>query len=132
MEKYIALVEEDDGNYGVVFPDLPGIVSAGTSFDDAVKNAHEIVAYYAQTVRSLPGAGLPRPRTLEEIEKTWEDWQEWKDTYHFVVTYISVIPVTTKSRRINIVMNEGLLARLDGVTKNRSEFINKVVEHALI
>jgi predicted RNase H-like HicB family nuclease len=129
MEKYIALVEEDGGNYGVVFPDLTGIVSAGTSFDDAVKNAHEIVAYYAQTVGA---AELPKPRTLEEIEKTWKDWQEWKDNYHFVATYISVIPVTTKSRRINIVMDEGLLARLDRVTKNRSEFINKVVEHALI
>ncbi|GHV91946.1 HicB family protein [Spirochaetia bacterium] len=129
MEKYIALVEEDGGNYGVVFPDLPGIVSAGSSFDDAVKNAHEIVAYYAQTVST---SELPRPRTLEEIEQTWEDWQEWKENYHFVVTYISVIPVTTKTRRINIVMDEGLLARLDRVTKNRSEFINKVVEHALI
>lgn len=129
MEKYIALVEEDGGNYGVVFPDLPGIVSAGTSFDDAVKNAHEIVAYYAQTASV---AKLPKPRTLEQIEKNWEDWQEWKDNYHFVITYISVIPVTTKSRRINIVMDEGLLARLDRVTKNRSEFINKVVEHALL
>jgi predicted RNase H-like HicB family nuclease len=126
MEKYIALVEEDGGNYGVVFPDLPGVVSAGTSFDDAVKNAHEIVAYCAQTRK------LPKPRSLEEIEKSWKDWQEWKKNYHFVVTYVSVIPVTTKARRINIVMDEGLLARLDRVTKNRSEFINKVVEHALI
>jgi predicted RNase H-like HicB family nuclease len=126
MEKYIALVEEDNDNFGVVFPDLPGIISAGTSFDDAVKNAHEILAYYAQT------AEMPKPRNLEQIEKTWEDWQEWKDNYHFVVTYISVIPVTTKTRRINIVMNEELLTRLDRVTKNRSEFISKVVERALL
>jgi predicted RNase H-like HicB family nuclease len=125
MEKYIALVEEDNGNYGVVFPDLPGVVSAGTSFDDAVRNAHEILAYYAQTVE------LPPPRTLEQIVQTWEDWGEWQANYHFIVTHIAVVPVTTKARRINIMMNEGLLARLDTVTQNRSEFISHAVERAL-
>ncbi|GHU70837.1 HicB family protein [Spirochaetia bacterium] len=125
MEKYIALVEEDNGNYGVVFPDLPGLVSAGTSFDDAVRNAHEILAYYAQTAK------LPPPRTLEQILQTWEDWGEWQANYHFIVTAIAVVPVTTKARRINIMMNEGLLAQLDTVTQNRSEFISHAVERAL-
>jgi predicted RNase H-like HicB family nuclease len=125
MKKYIALVEKDNGNYGVVFPDLPGIVSAGKSFDDAVKNAHEILAYFAGKER------LPKPRTLEDIEKTWVDWKEWKANYDFVVTYVSAIPIVTKARRVNIVLNEGLLARLDRVTKNRSEFISKTLEGAL-
>jgi hypothetical protein len=60
----------------------------------------------------------PTPRTLEEIKKTWSDWKEWAENYNFIVTYITAVPAATKTRRINIVMNEGLLARLDTVTKN--------------
>jgi predicted RNase H-like HicB family nuclease len=29
MDNYIALIEEDNGAYGAVFPNLPGIVSKG-------------------------------------------------------------------------------------------------------
>jgi predicted RNase H-like HicB family nuclease len=125
MKNYLALIEEDNGNYGVVFPDLPGLVSAGKSFDDAVRNAHEILAFFAETGK------LPKARTLEQIKKNWKDWKEWKNNYNFVVASISCVPVTTRVKRVNIVMNEGLLARLDTVTKNRSEFISKAVESFL-
>lgn len=125
MKRFIALVEEDNGNYGVIFPDLPGVVSAGTSYEDAIKNAHEILAYVAQTLE------LPKPRTLGEIVKTWEDWDEWKANYNFVATSIQVLPISTKAKRINIMIDEALLARLDAVTGNRSEFIEKTLEAAL-
>jgi predicted RNase H-like HicB family nuclease len=122
MIRYIALIEEDNGNYGVVFPDLPGIVSAGSSFDDAVKNAHEILAYAANTQT------LPSPRSLEAIKANWEDWQEWQSDYNFVITSIQVLPISTKAKRINIMIDETLLARLDTITSNRSEFIGKALE----
>jgi predicted RNase H-like HicB family nuclease len=125
MERYIALIEEDNGNYGVVFPDLPGVVSAGISYEDAIKNAHEILAYVAQTQK------LPKPHTLSELEKTWEDWTEWKENYDFVATPIQVLPISTKAKRINIMIDEALLARLDAVTSNRSEFIGKALEGIL-
>jgi predicted RNase H-like HicB family nuclease len=125
MDKYIALIEEDKGNYGVVFPDLPGITSAGIDYEDAVKNAHEILAYFADTT------DLPKPRTLEQIEKTWADWPEWKENYNFVASYITPLPVSSKSKRINIMINESLLAKIDMVAKNRSEFICNAVERVL-
>jgi hypothetical protein len=126
MQKYLALVEEDNGNYGVVFPDLPGVVSAGTSFEDAVKNAREIVAYAAEQ------GSLPEARTLEEIKQTWEDWEEWKRSYNFVVTYVPVVAQAPKIRRITIVMDEDLLSRLDMIAIDRSNFINRAVEAALV
>jgi predicted RNase H-like HicB family nuclease len=125
MQRFIALVEEDAGSYGVVFPDLPGVFSAGKDFDEAVKNAHEILAYVSKTQT------LPSPRTLEQIKETWENWQEWMETINFVVTSIQVLPVSTKSKRINIIIDEALLARVDSVAKNRSEFINRALETVL-
>jgi predicted RNase H-like HicB family nuclease len=37
---YIALIHKDhDTSYGVSFPDVPGCVSAGDTFEEAVDNA---------------------------------------------------------------------------------------------
>ena len=45
MAGYIALVHKDAGtSYGVSFPDVPGCVSAGDTFEDAVANAGEALA----------------------------------------------------------------------------------------
>jgi predicted RNase H-like HicB family nuclease len=122
MKTYLALVEEDNGNYGVVFPDLPGVVSAGTDFDDAIRNAKEILADFAVQ------AELPEPRTLEQIERSWSDWSKWKENYSFVVTAIPVPPAQTQ---FAIAINRQLLARIDRVTNNRAEFISKAIEAAL-
>jgi predicted RNase H-like HicB family nuclease len=133
MKTYLALVEEDNGNYGVVFPDLPGVVSAGTDFDDAIRNAREILADFAGRME------LPEPRTLEQIERSWFDWSEWKENYSFVVTAIPVSPVAetqfpseTEFPTFPIVINQQLLARIDRVTNNRAEFISKAIEAALL
>ena len=41
MKKYIALFEMNNDGVGVVFPDIPGLFSAGDNFQTAQKNAHE-------------------------------------------------------------------------------------------
>jgi hypothetical protein len=75
---------------------------------------------------------VPPPRTIEQIGGTWEDWNEWKTNYTFIVVPITLLPVTTKSRRINITINESLLARIDMTSKNRSEFISRALEKVFV
>jgi hypothetical protein len=42
MSGYIALMHKDEGtSYGVSFPDVPGCISAGDTFEEAVSNAAE-------------------------------------------------------------------------------------------
>ena len=127
MKNYIALFEENGkGGYGVVFPDFPGCISAGSTFDEAVRMAHEALSLHTEGEKKLP-----KPRTLEQIKRTWEDWKEWEKDGNFVVVNIGLLPFTMKNKRVNIVLNEGLLARIDAVAKNRSEFITKAVEKVL-
>jgi len=127
MKNYIALFEENGkGGYGVVFPDFPGCISAGNTFEEAVRMAHEALSLHTEEEKKLP-----KPRTLEQIKKTWEDWKEWEKDGNFIVVNISLLPFTMKNKRVNIVLNEGLLTRIDSVAKNRSEFITKAVEKAL-
>ena len=127
MKNYIALFEENGkGGYGVVFPDFPGCISAGSTYQEAVRMAHEALSLHTEEEKRLP-----KPRTLEQIKKTWKDWQEWEKDGNFVVGYVSLLPFTMKNKRVNIVLNERLLAHIDAVAKNRSEFITKAVEKVL-
>ena len=48
MARYVALVDGQDGAYGVVVPDLPGCTSAGGTTDEALRNAIEAVRLWAE------------------------------------------------------------------------------------
>ena len=68
MTHYVAIVEEEEGKaVGVWFPDLPGCFSAGDTLDEAMLNAREAVALYAEALRE-DGRTMPRARTLTELK----------------------------------------------------------------
>jgi hypothetical protein len=71
----------------------------------------------------------PKARTLEQIQKSWKECKEWKDNYTFLTVPIALLPITTKVKRINVSINEGLLAKIDMVARNRSEFISRAIEN---
>jgi predicted RNase H-like HicB family nuclease len=69
MPGYIALVHKDEGtSYGVSFPDVPGCISAGDTFEEAVANAAEALAGHLALMRA-DGDALPAPRSFEELRR---------------------------------------------------------------
>ena len=123
MKKYIALFETDEkGGYNVVFPDLAGLTSAGDTYEEAVRNAHDALAFYAEDVKKMP-----KPRTLEQIKSGWPDWNEWEHNYAFTIGFVDLLPSVAKTKRINITIDERLLNKIDKVSNNRSEFISNSV-----
>ena len=69
MLHYVAIVEDagPDKAIGVWFPDLPGCFSAGDDVDEALRNAEEALALYAEAEAS-DGRALPAPRTLAALK----------------------------------------------------------------
>jgi predicted RNase H-like HicB family nuclease len=129
-KKYIALFEFGSESVGVVFPDFPGCVSVGDNFDDAVRMAHEALAFHIDGMRN-DGETIPEPRTLEQIKSEWEDWNEWQNSYNFSIGFVEALPFKPKDRRINISMAEDLLYHIDSITNNRSGFIDSVLRQSL-
>ncbi len=68
MPHYVAIVEDagPDKAVGLWFPDLPGCFSAGDDVDEALRNAGEALALYAE-VEAKEGRPLPAPRTLSSL-----------------------------------------------------------------
>ena len=132
MKKYIALFEyeDDKDGYSVVFPDLPGCFSAGDDYDDAYRMAHEALAFHLEGLAE-EGMPIPEPRAFEKIKAEWEDWKEWEKEYPFLVVPIAVLPAGEKSVRVNIMLPEGTLHRIDAVSKNRSAFLATAAERLL-
>lgn len=77
MPYYIALIHKDaDSSYGVSFPDLPGVVTAGDSIDEAMKHAAEALEFAAEDWESNGRKGLPSPRTIDELRGDAEFQQD--------------------------------------------------------
>jgi predicted RNase H-like HicB family nuclease len=67
MRHYIALIHKDaNSDYGVSFPDLPGVISAGSTLDEAHAMAAEALAFHLEGLAE-DGETVPEPSTLEEI-----------------------------------------------------------------
>jgi antitoxin HicB len=68
MPHYIALIHKDaDSCYGVSFPDVPGVFTAGDTIDEAIGKAAEVLAFAAGDWSELDGKEFPAPRTIDEL-----------------------------------------------------------------
>lgn len=69
MSQYVAIIEDvgPDKAIGVWFPDLPGCFSAGDTLEQALGNAPQAIALYAESLEQ-EGKPLPRPRRLSVLK----------------------------------------------------------------
>jgi predicted RNase H-like HicB family nuclease len=66
MAYAIALIHEENGAFGVSFPDFPGCVSTGSSLDDAIVRGGQALALHIAGMRQ-DGEPLPRLRSAREL-----------------------------------------------------------------
>ncbi len=63
---YIALIHKElDSGYGVSFPDVPGVIAAADTLDEAIAEAAAVLAF---AFEDWPGE-QPAPRSLEELRQ---------------------------------------------------------------
>lgn len=67
MIQYLALIDGEEGAYGVSFPDLPGIVAMGATRDEALLQAQQALRdYVIETERD--GEEMDPPSAFDQIE----------------------------------------------------------------
>jgi predicted RNase H-like HicB family nuclease len=83
---HIALVHKDAGtSYGVSFPDVPGCISAGDTFEEAVANAADALAGHFAMMKA-DGDPIPAPRSFEQLKG---DSQFSEDSAGAIVTMVT-------------------------------------------
>lgn len=119
---YPAIVEKGDTAYGIFFPDLPGCVTAAATAQEAVLLAEEALNGHLAVMADF-GDPIPAPSQIDAI--------------HPEEGSIEVARVLVrgerpgKSVRVQISIEEGLLARIDRVAANRSRFLAEAAREKL-
>jgi len=106
MRGYIALIhKEAASDYGVSFPDLPGVISAGRTLDEARQMAADALALHLEGMVE-DGAALPEPSSLEEI-------MAYPENRDGVAVLIDPPAAEARSVRVNITLPADVLEQID-------------------
>lgn len=117
---YEGVVERAGQGFSIFFPDVPGCTSAGKTEREAFANAEQALAAH---LHLLAEAGEDLPRASDEIEVD-DDIEE-------VCRFLARVELPGKAVRLNITLDEGLVASIDRVAKNRSGFLAEAARDKL-
>ena len=118
MRSYIGLIHKaSDSEFGVTFPDFPGVTTTGATLDEARSAAQEALALH---IAGLPANGnaMPAPSTLEDVMSD-------PDNRNGVVILTCIKTEQARAIRVNVTMPEDVLTQLDryaaahGFTRSR-------------
>ena len=106
MSQYIGLIHKDaESDFGVSFPDFPGVITAGTSLDEARAMAEEALSFHIEGLVE-DAEVLPEPSSLDAIMAN----AEYRDG---VAILVSVKTETKKVVRVNVTLSEDILSQID-------------------
>ncbi len=125
--KYLVLIHKDeDSDYGVTVPDLPGCFSAGDTFDEVLTNVKEAIECHIEGLL-IDGEDIPAPLSADVHQQN----QDYVGGTWGIVE-IDLSKLSGASKRVNITVPERLLSKIDAHVKqsgqSRSSFL---VESAL-
>lgn len=125
----LALLHKEGDSYGIHFPDYPGAVSGGVSFDDAVKRGASTLLFHIQGLVD-DGEDIPVP-----AEKDAAIRRAIPEIDNGAMPALIEVDFPGRSVRINISMDEGLLGQVDKAARfageSRSAFLANAVRDRL-
>lgn len=132
MRQYIGLIHKDPGSdYGVSFPDFPGIATAGTTLDDARAMAEEALVFHIEGLIA-DGEPIPEPSSLDTI---MGDPDNRDGVAILVAAKAEAAKEPAKTVRVNVTLPEDVLARIDRYAEQhgftRSGFLARAATRAI-
>jgi predicted RNase H-like HicB family nuclease len=123
MHHYIALIHKElDSDYGVSFPDFPGLATAGRSLDEARAMAEEALLFHVEGMIE-DGEAIPEPVTLDAV-------MNGSKSRDGVVTLISLRLPAKRAVRVNVTLPEDVLAEIDRYAESHGLSRSGFLAHA--
>ncbi|KKX30232.1 type II toxin-antitoxin system HicB family antitoxin [Rhizobium sp. LC145] len=128
MTNFIGLIHKDaDSDFGVSFPDFPGVVTAGSSLDEARRMAEEALAFHVEGMIE-DGEAIPEASSLEGVMADALNREA-------VAILVTLKTPTSKAVRINVTLPEDILERIDAYASerglSRSGFLARAARHEI-
>lgn len=117
MTPFVAFIhKESKSDFGVSFPDFPGCITAGKTMQEAYALAQEALNGHIEAMHVL---GEPLPQHALTLDQAIRHPLA-KGALCTAMVH-GMLP--SKTKRINISMNEDLIDRIDRIAENRSAFL---------
>lgn len=117
-----ALIHEEDGVFGVSFPDFPGAVSTGRSEEEVIRKGTDALNFHVAGMIE-DGDSMPMLRSLADLKKDREFRAAAKDAVLVMIPF----EMPGRAVRLNISMDEHLLDAVDRAAQeagqSRSAFL---------
>jgi predicted RNase H-like HicB family nuclease len=130
MARTLALIHVEGGVYGISFPDFPGCVSTANSLEEALERGAQALALHVEGMVE-DGEKLPVLSNADQLRVDPALAEEMRDA----ILASILVEMPTKAVRLNISMDEALLARLDraaaSVGQSRSAFLAEAVRQRI-
>jgi predicted RNase H-like HicB family nuclease len=109
---YLAIADRlpDESNWSITFPAFPGITSVAETFAEVMRQAKDALA---TMVEDLQRDGASLPPSIEEDAVPGYD----RGAYHDPRAMLVPVELAGRALRVNVSLDEGLLARIDDVSK---------------
>ena len=109
VRNYLGVAERAEGNWSISFPAFPGTVTAGQTLAELYTHAKDALASVVEAMQE-DGQALP-----DSLEASPDDAAPAFKALDYANPHIMVIPVDVGGivKRINVTMDEGLVARVD-------------------
>ena len=128
MRNYIAVLHKDEhSDFGVSFPDFPGCITAGSTFEEAKERAREALPFHLEGLQT-DGLPIPEPMNLDDAMR--HEFAEGAQAF-----FLIEIPWDDPIVRANITIPKGMLERVDRYAKahhlSRSAFLAQAAQRAM-
>ena len=125
-----ALIHEENGVFGISFPDFPGCVSGGNTSEEAIRRGSQGLSFHVESMVK-DGDPLPTLRTLAELQS---DPAFIEDSAGAVIALVP-FEMPTRSVRVNVSIDENLLSAVDAAAtaagQSRSAYMASALRKAL-
>ena len=130
MPNAYALIHEEDGVFGISFPDFPGCVSTGPTEEEALRKGAQALSFHVAGMVE-DGDPLPVPRGLAELRAS----ASFREDAEGAVVALVPFDVPGRAVRLNISMEERLLESVDRAAaaagQSRSAFLAEAARQRL-
>lgn len=129
MRYYMALVHHDeDGAYGLSFPDLPGAFAAADDWDQIPAAVTEALDLWFEDQPDVEASSLDDLRQRQDVAEEVSSGA--------VLMPVPYIPADTATLRVNVTLERGLLRAIDATAKDRkmtrSSFLASAARRELV
>lgn len=125
--KYPIYIEKDeDSDYGVSVPDLPGCFSAGSTVEEAIANAEEAILTHLEGLM-MDSDPIPYPSNIKELQPKYNSMSGiW------VLVSIDINQLSKETKRINITLPEIILSKVDSFATKEKETRSGLLTKAVL